>query len=193
VATPSIDPSIKVVKTFTYRGAARQFSNRYHFDNLAPADATKWTTLSDAVVLAEKAIYQSVAGFTISGTVGYDAGSEVPVFSKAYATTATGSFASYSTMPGDVAALVRYSTGQRSLKNHPIYLFNYYHNVGGTSAGAIDLLNPAQRTAMGTYAAAWVTGFSDGSITHHRCGPQGHVATGQLVDQYLRHRDFPAA
>lgn len=188
---PSIDPSIKVIKSFVYRGATRSFSNRYHFDNLKPADNTKWTTLSDAVVLAEKAIYQSVAGFAITGTVGYDAGSEVPVFSKSYSTAATGSFANAQITPGDTAALVRFSTGQRSLKNHPIYLFNYYHNAFGSTALDGDRLNPAQQTAMLSYANAWVTGFSDGSVTHHRCGPQGHVALGATVNQYLTHRDFP--
>lgn len=193
MATPSIDPSLKIIKTFTYRGALKEFSNRYHFDNLAPADATKWTALADAVVNAEKAIYQSTAGFKIIGAVGYDAGSEVPVFSKSYSTSATGSFASVSLVPGDVAALVRYSTAQRSVKNHPIYLFNYYHQVFGSTALDPDMLNPAQKTAMTTYATSWVTGFSDGSVTHHRCGPQGHVATGVLVDQFLRHRDFPPA
>ena len=95
--------------------------------------------------------------------------------------------------PGDAAALVRYSTGQRSVKNHPIYLFNYYHVVETSSISASDVQLAAQKTAMLTYANAWVTGFSDGSVTHHRCGPQGHTATGASVDAYIRHRDLPPA
>jgi hypothetical protein len=172
----------------------RRWSNRYHFDNLAPADNTKWTTLADAVVTAEKAIYQPVSTqFHIVEAVGYDAGSEIPVFEKAYSTLPTGSFANSVDQAGDVVAMVRYSTSAKSEKNHPIYLFNYYHGAKGTTAGAIDDLNPAQKTAITTYAGLWVTGFSDGAVTHHRCGPQGHVATGVLVNGYLRHRDFPAA
>lgn len=129
---------------------------------------------------------------TITGSVGYDAGSEVPVFSKSYATAVTGSFGASVAAPGDAAALVRYSTAQRSVKNHPIYLFNYYHQAMAATAGPVDTLIAAQRTAIQTYAALWVSGFSDGTVTHHRCGPQGHVATGVFVDTFIRHRDFPA-
>lgn len=129
---------------------------------------------------------QIVAGY------GYAAGSEVPVFSKTYALTGTATFSPYYFTPGDVAALIRYSTAARSTKNHPIYLYNYYHSVGyaGTNSTR-DTLLAAQATAMGTYAANWITGFSDGVVQHHRCGPQGDLATGQLVSTLLTHRDLP--
>lgn len=188
-SAPSIDPSIKVEKTFLYRGAQKLFTNRYYFDNLAPVDATHWTTLSDAVVTAEKAIFASGV-VTITNTWGYDAGTEVPVFQKSYATASTGTFTGAVAAPGDCAVVVRYSTAQRTLKNHPIYLFNYYHSAYFASPGAADTLATVQKTAMTTYATAWVTGFSDGTTTHHRCGPQGHVATGVLVSPYIKHRDF---
>lgn len=192
MATPPTMASIKVEKTFTYRGGPRVWSNRYFFTNNAPTDNTKWTTFSDAVVTAEKAIFKNEVGFTISGTKGYAAGSDIPVFSKTYTTTGTLTLTSYQVMPGDVAALVRYSTADRSEKNHPIYLFNYYHAVNCSLSGPFDELIAAQKTAMGTYASAWIAGFSDGSVTHVRSGPYGHTATGQVVNQWLRHRDFPA-
>jgi len=190
--SPSIDPSIKVLKTFTYRGSPRVWSNRYYFDNLAPTDSTHWTTLADAITTAEKAVYPTTAGFSITGVLGYDAGSDVPIFSKTYSLAGTGSFGSTVNAPGDCAALVRYTTAARSSKNHPIYLFNYYHCVQGPTSGGGDILNANQKSALQTYAALWVAGFSDGTVTHHRCGPHGHPATGYLVDGNIRHRDFPA-
>lgn len=172
----------------------RDFSNRYHFSGGTPSDATHWTTLSDAIVTAEKAIYMPLAskGAKIVATVGYDAGSEVPVFNKTYTTDGTGSFVSWGAVPGDVAALIRYSTSDRSSKNHPIYLFNYYHAVGRETSGTADDFCLDQKSSFSTYAASWITGFSDGAVTHKRCRPSStDLATGSLVEAMLTHRDLP--
>jgi hypothetical protein len=186
--------SIRVIKEFTYRGVVRKFSNRYHMGTAVPPDSTHWTTLSDAIVTAEKAIFTPFAnaGARIVATVGYAPGSEVPVFNKTYSTTGTGAFSAYMTTPGDVAALIRYSTPDRSTKNHPIYCFNYYHAAGTDSGGLTpDTINPAQKTAMQTYASAWITGFSDGTTTFKRSRPSGDLCTGSLVEPFLTHRDLP--
>ena len=186
--------SIRVVKQFTYRGILRNFSNRYHFSSGTPADATHWTTLSDAIVTAEKAIYlaQASGGAKIIETIGYAAGSEIPVFTKTYTTDGTGGFVSFFPPAGDVAGLVRYSTGNRSSKNHPIYLFNYYHTMLAANTGTTgDTWQTTQKAAVGTYAANWISGFSDGANNYVRCGPTGHVATGHLEEPYLTHRDLP--
>lgn len=185
--------SIKVTKTISYRGFVREWSNRYYFDNDAPADNTKWTTFSDAVTAAEKATMYNAGLVVITATHGYAGGSDIPVFSKTYSLNGTGGFANPRLQAGDVAVLIRWSTADRSSKNHPIYCFNYYHGVLGDSVGTADAVNPAQRTAFGTYASAWITGFSDGAVTHHRSRPNENLCTGSLVDPYLRHRDFPAA
>lgn len=183
--------SIRVVKTMTYRGVPRTFSNRYHLAGGTPPDSAHWTTLSDAIVAAEAPIYDSAV--TITATFGYAAGSEVPVFSKTYS-TAGSMAATTNRCPGDCAALVRYATAARSSKNHPVYLYNYYHSVfaAGNTAATVDNLYSVQATAMGTYAAAWIgAGFSDGATTYHRAGPNGATATGQLVEAKITHRDFP--
>lgn len=182
-------PSLKVTKSFTYRGVTRTFSNRYHFNGGTPADSAHWTTLSDAVVTAEKAIH--VSAVTITKTTGYAAGSEVPVFTKTYSTAGTLSQGTGTRTPGDVAWLIRYSTTARTSKNHPIYLFNYYHGAILTG-GAYDDLMPAQASAGGTYAGTWITpGFSDGATSYTRAGPNGTSAVGQLVEPYVTHRDLP--
>lgn len=182
---------MRVVKQSSYKGGLRQWSNRYHFNGGTPADATHWHTLMDAVTTAEKAIYGNSS--TIVEAVGYAAGSEVPVASKVYSLTGTCTYATgNASVPLGVCALIRYSTAARSTKNHPIYLFNYHHGVAvlDTFAG-YDKLDANQKAAMVTYATAWITGFSDGSITAVRASPQGAAATGSLVEEYVTHRDFP--
>lgn len=191
--TPSTVPSIKVVKTTPYLGGSVVWSNRYHFSGGTPADSTHWTTLANAVTTAEKAIYAASPVLTqIIETVGYAAGSEIPVFTKTYALN--GTLAPAGTIPaapGDAAVLVRYSTASRTAKNHPLYLFNYYHGIYTNGVGSQDYPWATQKTAIATYATSWITGFSDGSFTLVRCGPQGDLATGQLVGTYITHRDFP--
>lgn len=182
-------PSIKVIKTFTYRGVARQWSNRYHFVGGTPPDNAHWTALSDAIVTAEKAVHSNM--IEIVETVGYAAGSDVPVFSKTYATAGTLTVTGKIQAPGDCAVLVRYATTAKTPKNHPIYLFNYYHGAY-FDTGAPDVVTAGQVSALGTYAGAWIgAGFSDGATSYNRAGPNGATAVGQLVETQVRHRDFP--
>lgn len=174
-----------------FKGGSRLWSNRYHFNGGTPADATHWHTLMDAVTTAEKAIFDSQQ--TIVEALGYAAGSDVPVATKVYSIAGTHSAAgSDITTPGEVAALIRWSTAAKSTKNHPIYCFSYMH--GALVNGSLSYnegLSASQKTAMGTYATAWITGFSDGTITAVRATPQGAVATGSIVEEYVTHRDFP--
>lgn len=181
--------SIKVTKSFTYRGVTRQFSNRYHFLGGTPSDAAHWTTFANAVVNGEKPIYDATV--TIVRVDGYLAGSDVPVFTKTYTTLGTGAFGTFST-PGDVAMLIRYATAARTPKNHPVYLFNYYHGAYLNASSTPDVLYAAQSSALDSYAGTWVgAGWSDGVNSYTRAGPNGAAATGHQVEPYLTHRDLP--
>jgi hypothetical protein len=179
---------VKIVKNFVFKAGVRNWSNRYHFNGGLPADTAHWNTLFDAIVAAEKLIYPNTVN--INTAIGYAAGSDVPIATKTYSQLGTASLTSGNPCPGEVAALLRYGTTAKTPKNHPVYLFNYYHGVWDASS-APDLVNVGQKSLIETYAGSWMSGFTDGVITAVRAGPNGATATGHAVNQYLTHRDFP--
>lgn len=182
---------MKVLKSFPFKGGSRVWSNRYYFNGGTPADDTHWHLLMDSIVSVEETLYSSDT--TIIECIGYAAGSDVPVSSKLYA--ATGSLTPGSGVakaPGEVAALVRWQTSARTSKNHPIYLFKYFHDVFiDTAAAGQDTLSPNQHTVMTTYANQWVSGYSDGVNTYVLASPHGALGHSPTVETYVTHRDFP--
>lgn len=180
-------PSVKITKSLTWRGVPRVWTNRYHFTGGVPASNAAWDAFFDAIVLAEKAVLRTT--ITITRADGYAAGSNLPARTKLYTTAGTKSISGVQ-QERQVAALVRFTTDAVTTRNHPVYLFNYYHGTEALSADP-DSVDTTARTAYTTYATSWVSGFSDGTTTHKRAGPNGAVALTGAAEQYLTHRDFP--
>lgn len=175
-----------------FMGTTRRWSNRYHFNGGVPPDLTHWTTFANAIVTAEKAIL--TARTTIVDATAYLAGSDLPLFTISYSTAGTKTVTGNEQhAPGDSAKVGVWLTTARSTKNHPVFLFSYWHDVLFDSSVSPDEVAPGQRSAYHTYQQSWVTGFSDGATTYVRAGPNG--ATGYdfkaPVPDYITHRDFP--
>jgi hypothetical protein len=181
--------SVRVLKQFTYRGSTKTWSNRYYLNSsTGPPDTSHWNTLFDNIVAAEKLCM--AGNNTIVECIGYQGGSDLPIASKSYSQAGTWS-ATGTECPGDCAGMIRYATTQRTSRNHPIYLYNWYHGVWKPStSGSPDTIVAALVTLMQTYGNAWVTGFSDGTTVYKKAGPRGAVAQSATVLNTIRHRDF---
>jgi hypothetical protein len=184
--------SITIVKTFTYRDAPEEYTNTYHFRESWPADDTHWKTLADAVIAAEKAVH--LPDSVIVRAIGHKGGDKIAVFDYDYLSHSTQVAGTFSggggPTSGDVAGWVRWPTTAKTSNGKPIFLRSYFHNCTplGFTATTKDEPHGLWKTAMETFGNAWVTGFSDGANTYHRCGPKGATGGTAVACTYLTTR-----
>jgi hypothetical protein len=182
-------PSITIVKSFTYRGIAEEFSNTYHFSGTTPANEAAWKTLADAIFAAEKLTVTNAVTFVAA--YGYEAGNENSVAQLDYRVAPYGPpvsgthVASGQLMPGDVAATARWWTGVSSSRGKKVYCRKYFHGIDGHNTTR-DLVEPSQKTKLETYCAKLIDGTLPGSFKY--CGPQGAVLSAPTVSAYLTTR-----
>jgi len=180
---------ITLIKSFTYRGATEEWSNRYHFSDTAPTTPAAWKTLVDAVAAQEKTILHSgikiVRAYCYTDTDN-DAVTTVDYTALGAEITGTMSVTGAEVAPGDAAAWIRWHTSKVSTTGKAVYLRKYYHGaLITTTLSDPDTLLPAYKTALQNYGNK----LADGTITGFTlCGPDGTDAGTALVGPFVTTR-----
>lgn len=172
-----------------YRGNTVVWSNRWFFNQTSLPSTGDRTAIAQAIWDQEKIQYTTKV--TIVDAIWYAAGSDVPVSTSAITGACTLSASGRIETPGDCAAVIRFSTTQRTSKNHPIYLFKYFHDVRYSSGGLADTVDTTQAGRFLALGQLLVTGISQGGTTYKVAGPQGAVGQGVDALPLITHRDFP--
>lgn len=190
MATAPTRVGVKVVWSSPYRGGTKVWSQLWHFDG-----PTTWSGQSQfdtfAIALEGQLLGLLPSDTTLVEMVGYNAGSFVPVFTHSFALAGTSSASSGVVTPLEAAALVRFTTTQRSSKNHPIYLFKWFHAVRAGGSGAAETLDSGLKGNINSNMGTIIGGLSDGTQNRFYCGPFGAVAQTRLVETYVHMREFP--
>lgn len=181
--------SVQIRKSMPYRGNTVVWSNRWFFDKTAlPSDSDK-----DAIVttIFNQEQIQYSPRVTFLDGIWRAVGSEVPVHTSPLSGSGSMVVTSMSPCPGDCAAVLRFSTTQRTSKNHPIYLFKYFHDVYYVTGANVDTMDNVQEGRILALGNMFVSGITQGGITYKGAGPRGAVAQGASVSPLISHRDFP--
>jgi hypothetical protein len=185
---PPSQPSIKVTVQSPHKSGTINWSNRWFFTGAA-------LTLAqfNALVALLQAEYVLILPSTSSIVeyTQYDPGSDVPVRTSSVSVAGTMPLTSGNKCPSFCASMLRFSTSQRTSKNHPIYLFKYFHACISDSAGNGDNLQSILSSRLNSFGTDVVAGFNDGTSTRHVTGPYGATAIGYVNHGYVVHRDFP--
>lgn len=185
---------ITVIQSFTYRGAAEEWSNKYHFQGDPPSDPAGWRDLCDAFITQLKAILTDVN--TIVRVQCYEDTDNPAVYTydlAAFGGVVAGTYVTGSSADlleaGDTAGLIRWNTGRTSTRGKPIYLFKYYHGVMHES-GTVDELRHSLKSAYATFANAIRTATGDWPGLADKTGtePVGYLAETYLTTRTLKRR-----
>lgn len=185
-------PSIRLDKSFTYRGAAERWSNKYHLSGSAPASTAEWTAICDALVAAEKTLYPS--GTTVIYAAGYNSDTGAAVYTRDYTispdTPVAGTLSTTGSVPvpGDDAWWVRWWAGQYNSRGKKIWLRKYFHSTLAATGGGDNLL-AGQKTAGGTFGALLISGLTvTGYASRKLADKDGNVASAYNVVTYITTR-----
>lgn len=173
---------LTIIKSFTYRGNAEEYSNHYVLRGTAPADSAAWATVATAVIAEEKKVYPSTC--SVVRVYGYadDQEDTAASYSLDYTISPSapvpGTLSQTGTVPapGDAAAWVRWRTSRTNSKGKPIYLRKYFHPVLLDAAGG-DGVKAAQKTALLAFGAKLSDGTLSGGYTVTAAGSDDTITS----------------
>lgn len=152
------------------------------------ASQGQFNAYSDELVANVRTWFGSAS--TIVETIGYNGGSFLPVFSKVYTTAGNNSVGTSARLPLETCILCKFTTTQRTSKNHPIYLFKYIHAVHSNSNSTPEVPLSGQVSSIAGSLTEFLAGINDGTNLRKTCGPRGAVAQAAIIETYVSHRDF---
>lgn len=182
-------PGVTSIKTFTYRGAAEEWSNQYRFVGDAPSSEADWRSLVDDLVALEAPMLSdrvSIVRALCYEDIDDDSVYTYDLTHFAGAVPGALDHTDAGNQAGDDALTVRWSTGRRTSTGKPIYLRKYYHGVMSSTATDGDDVWSTMATAAGTFAAAVLASSGDwpGLADVDGDAPPG----GYFVDPYVTTR-----
>lgn len=189
MATPPTQAGMKMLFSFSWRGTTKNWSQLYHFNQGAWQDQGHFNALSDAWWNLMKGAIP--ARNTLVSTTAYNPGSFLPVYTKTYGSAGTYTDTTNPQATGEACMLFRFLTDQRTSKNHPIYLFKWFHGMQTDGATSPDTLRAGIASTAAGVVTDMLAGASDGTLTRHYCGPFGAVAQSGSVNPKLHIREFP--
>lgn len=180
---------VRLDKSFTYRGAAERWSNKYHLTGANPGSTAEWDAILAALTTAEKGVYKSTTTIVFASCYTSDTGAAV--YTKDYTLTTPIPGINAATgvdMAGDQSCWVRWWAGQYNLRGKLIYLRKYFHG-GVIASGGGDSLAAGQRTALTTFANLMIAGLSiTGFSGRSLADKNGNAATTMTVPTYVTTR-----
>lgn len=186
-------PSVEVTYSVPSRASAKNVSNRWHFLGGTPSGPTAWEALFAAIQTDFIACISTECSLVRFD--GFPAGSDVAAHSQNVSDSGTAEIGEggSAAVSGFCCALIRWSTDQKTSKNHPIYLFSYVHGIladAASSPGAQELSTGQSLAPLEALASGWIAGYSDGTNTYTRAGPNGAAALDSFVDPYIREHEL---
>ncbi len=180
---------MKITYSFSWRSGTRTWSQLWHWNGPSWASQAQFDTFTTNFWNDIKTGIP--ARVTAVSTTAYNAGSFLPVYTHSLAAAGTYTDTTNPQAPGEACMLWRFTTDARTTKNHPIYLFKWFHGMQTDGLTAPDTLRAGIQSTNASHLATILAGISDGTNTRFYTGPFGAVAQTGTVNTLLHMREFP--